>query len=91
MEYLTHPLINKSEALQMTQKLKEEDSFWSKGQSLTINEARFRFKLNSIENKKDIEELYILVLDCECELIGLGKWNSQLLKIKPKIVLNAAG
>ncbi len=68
---------------------KEEESFWSKGQSLTINESRF--KLNSIKNKKDIREEYILVLDCECELMGLGEWNSQLLKLQPKIVINAAG
>jgi len=45
----------------------------------------------TINNKKDIREEYILVLDCECELIGLGKWNSQLSKLQPKIVINAAG
>ena len=86
------PLISPLEVLTdfSTIKLsKEEESFWSKGQSLTINEARF--KLNSIKNKKDIREEYILVLDCECELMGLGKWDSQLLKLQPKIVINAAG
>ncbi len=68
---------------------KEEESFWSKGQSLTIIEARFQ--LNSIESNNAIRDKYILVLDRKCELIGLGQWNCQLLKLKPKIVINAAG
>ena len=81
LEVLTHlPTIKLS---------KEEESSWCKGQPLTIDESRFKFKL--IGNKQDTEEQYILVLDCECELIGMGKWKSQLLILQPKIVLNAEG
>ncbi len=83
LEVLTHlPSIKLS---------KEEESFWCKGQSLETSLDRFNLRLSSIKNKKDISEQNILVLDYESKLIGLAKWNSELLKLQPKIVLNAAG
>ncbi len=39
MEYLTHPLINKSEALQITQKLKEENDSWEDGKKTAGSHA----------------------------------------------------
>ena len=39
MEYLTHPLLSKSEVLQITQKLKEEDSCWQDGKKTAGSQA----------------------------------------------------
>ena len=39
MEYLTHPLLNKSEALQITQKLKAETSSWQDGKKTAGSHA----------------------------------------------------
>ena len=39
MEYLTHPLINKSEALQITQKLREESYSWQDGKKTAGSHA----------------------------------------------------
>ena len=63
MEYLTHPLLNTSEALQITQKLKSEKYSWHDGKKtagIHASKVKNNFQLN--KNSKISEQLKNIII-----------------------------
>jgi len=64
MEYLTHSLIDKSEALQITEKLKRENSLWEDGKKTAGSlAAKIKNNFQLDKNSKLSEELKDLVIN----------------------------
>jgi len=72
-------------------KVGDETSFWCKGQSLIISKDRFSIARSSIINEQFPTHEFITVLNCDGGMEGIAIWDKDHLKIKPKIVFNAAG
>tara|TARA_Y100001968_G_scaffold52879_1_gene43900 strand:- start:1169 stop:1834 length:666 start_codon:yes stop_codon:yes gene_type:complete len=63
MEYLTHPLLNKSEALQITQKLKAQNSSWQDGKKTAGSlAAKIKSNFQLDKNSKTSNEIKELIV-----------------------------
>ncbi len=64
MEYLTHPLINKSESLQITQQLKEESFYWQDGKKTAgSHAAKIKNNFQLDRNSKISVKLKDIIVD----------------------------
>ncbi len=91
-KYIKPNLINPLRILNHLPNMKltdEESSSWRNGKTIRIARDRFNYSLDPPKEGVIPKEDSVLILNNEDKLVGLAKFNQELLIIQPKIVFNA--
>ncbi len=93
--FIKSPIVNPIKVLSHLNNIKltleEENSFWCNGRPFIISKERFISKKSIFKSQSEFSNDFILVINNNGSLIGIGIFNSEDSKIYPKIVFNAKG
>ncbi len=88
--YITNPILALKH-LPIIELTQEEDyKYWQTGRTISFKEDRYKYPKNAEADKKDLSQNFILVLNENKQIIGIGKKKDTLI-IRPKVVFNAKG